>query len=241
MAAARGSADVGVPPVDGEETLGLGDLPAGDLSAWLAGIRGALHDGLGADVPCGGCTACCSASQFVHIGPDETDTLAHVPPALLFAAPNLPPGHVLLGYDVRGRCPMLVDDACSIYEHRPRTCRTYDCRVFAAAGVAVDDGDARKEPIARRVRRWRFRYAGPADRARHDAVLAAAKHLGDHADSLGDDRVPGGVTQLAVVAVEIHEVFLGTDPATGRATSLDPDPVAVRVALRRRNDPPTSS
>ena len=27
---------------------------------------------------------------------------------------------------------------CSIYDHRPRTCRTFDCRVFAAAGVAVD-------------------------------------------------------------------------------------------------------
>src|SRR5689334_12051664 len=91
------------------------------------------------DVPCGACTACCTASQFVHIGPDEADALAHIPAELLFPAPGLPRGHVLLGYDEHGRCPMLVDDGCSIYAHRPQTCRTYDCRVLPAAGVAADE------------------------------------------------------------------------------------------------------
>src|SRR5204863_6078536 len=83
--------------------------------------------------------------------------------------PRLPKGHVLLGYDERGHCPMLVDDRCSIYEHRPRTCRTYDCRVFPAAGL-----DADQPAIAERVRRWRFAYPTAADRARHEAVRAAA-------------------------------------------------------------------
>ena len=59
----------------------------------------------------------------------------------------------VLGYDERGHCPMLVDGACSIYEHRPRTCRTYDCRVFPAAGV---EPDADKAPSPTRARRWRF-------------------------------------------------------------------------------------
>ena len=96
----------------------------------------------GSDVPCGTCTACCTSSQFVHIEPDERDALAHIPAELLFPAPGRPRGHVLLGYDERGHCPMLVDGACSIYAHRPRTCRTYDCRVFAAAGVDPGDGQA---------------------------------------------------------------------------------------------------
>ena len=44
-----------------------------------AAIRGEVES----DVPCGNCTACCTASQFIHIGPDETDTLAHIPASLL--------------------------------------------------------------------------------------------------------------------------------------------------------------
>ena len=133
-------------------------------------MQRALRGESESDVPCNGCTACCTSSQFVHIEPDEADALAHIPPSLLFPAPRLPRGHVLLGYDERGHCPMLVDDACSIYEHRPRACRTYDCRVFAAAGV-VPEG---KPDIARRVQRWRFGFGSPADRARCRAVESLA-------------------------------------------------------------------
>src|SRR3954447_9583183 len=141
-------------------------MDAGDFDEWLDGFRA----GAEADLPCGACTACCTSSQFVHIEPDETDTLAHVPPDLLFPAPRLPKGHVLLGYDERGHCPMLVGGRCSIYQHRPRTCRTYDCRVFPAAGV-----DAEQPAIAERVRRGRFASPTALDRPRHDAVRAAAR------------------------------------------------------------------
>jgi Fe-S-cluster containining protein len=164
------------------------DLDAGDFSTWLTDMRAALRGERDADVPCGGCTACCTSSQFVHIEPDETDTLAHVPADLLFPAPRLPRGHVLLGFDERGHCPMLVDGRCSIYEHRPRTCRTYDCRVFPAAGV-----DADQPAIAARTRRWRFAFPSEADRAEHDAVQAAARSLGDGS---------GNAIGLAVRAVE---------------------------------------
>ena len=118
-----------------------------------------------AQVPCGACTACCTSSQFVHIEPDETETLAHVPAALRFPAPGLPKGHVVLPYDERGHCPMLVDGACSIYEHRPRTCRTYDCRVFAVTGVEPEGQPA----IAVRVAQWRLEVD---DRARWERVRA---------------------------------------------------------------------
>ena len=43
-----------------------------------------------------------------------------------------------MGFDERGRCPMLTDAGCSIYAHRPRTCRTFDCRVFTAAGLSPE-------------------------------------------------------------------------------------------------------
>lgn len=105
----------------------------------------------------------------MHIGPDETDALAHIPPQLLFPAPGFPAGHVLMGYDEGGHCPMFVDGACSVYEHRPRTCRTYDCRVFAAADVVPD-----KPAIARRVEQWRFAYPNAGDEAAREQVVAAA-------------------------------------------------------------------
>src|SRR5207237_7191020 len=139
-------------------------LPAGDFSSWMIDIRAALRGERDSDVACNGCTACCTASQFVHIAPDEIDTLSHIPAELLFPAPGRPPGHVVLGYDERAHCPMLIDNRCSIYEHRPRTCRSYDCRIFAATGLDVADGDETKLLISERAKRWRFSYATEADR-----------------------------------------------------------------------------
>lgn len=184
------------------------DLPAGDFAGWLAEIRGALRGDRGSAVPCGGCTACCTSSQFVHVGPDETDSLASIPSELLFPAPGLPPGHVLLGYDERGRCPLLDDGGCSIYEHRPRACRTYDCRVFPAAGVEPDED----QPLVRdRARRWRFSYQDESGRVRHAAVRAAATFLARHPEALPDGVRATRAAQRAVLALRISEQFLGTD------------------------------
>lgn len=202
-------------PIVGADMSDDGDLPAGDFASWLNRTVVAIRGEADAEVPCGGCTACCTSFQFVPIGPDETDTLAHIPAELLFSAPRMPKGHVLLGYDQRGHCPMLVDDRCSIYEHRPRTCRTYDCRVFTATGLAVDDDDPGKTQVARRTRRWRFSFPGDEDRRRHDAVRAAVTSLRAEADSDGDVGAgrllgarPTNVTRLAVRAIETHEEFM---------------------------------
>jgi Fe-S-cluster containining protein len=166
------------------------ELAAGDFGEWVADVRAAIRSERDAEVPCNGCTACCTAGQFVHIGPDETATLARIPRKLLFSAPLMPSGHVVLPHDARGHCPMLVDGRCSIYEDRPRTCRTYDCRVFAATGVEPDDG-----LIAERVARWRFTYASAADRARHEEVRTTAVAI--RARSKG-----ANATERAVRAVE---------------------------------------
>ena len=159
---------------DDETPSGDGPLSAGPFSAWHAGIGRAVRGEADADVPCDGCTACCRSSQFVGIAPDETDTLAHIPPELLFPAPRMPAGHLVLGYDERGWCPMLTERGCSIYEHRPRACRTYDCRIFAATGIEPDDDDG---PVAARARRWRFEHPSDGDRAEHAALRAAAGRL----------------------------------------------------------------
>ncbi len=121
---------------------------------------------------------------------------------------------------------MLIDGRCSIYEHRPRTCRAYDCRVFPAAGIDPDD----KPAIARQTRRWQFAMPTDDDRVRLDAVRAAARFLGRRSDLL-----PGGTAvtqaQRAVLAIEIHDLFLHPDPETGEPTVVEPDPAAIRAAL----------
>jgi len=204
------------------------DLAAGDFSSWLAGMPAAIRGECGSDVPCDGCTACCRSSQFVHIGPEETDTLSHIPPELLFPAPGRPRGHLVLGYDERGHCPMLVDDKCSIYEHRPNACRTYDCRVFAATGT---DAESDKVEITRRAQRWRFEFAGPGARTEHDAVRAAATFLREHADLLRAAGISANETQIAVLAIEVHDVFLRRDEETGEAMLIQPDADVVRAQL----------
>ena len=189
---------------------GARDIPAGGFSAWLQRMRTALVERSGIEVPCGECTACCSSSHFIHIGRDEVQALARLPGELLFAAPGLPEGTMVLGYNEDGRCPMLVDGKCSIYEQRPLTCRTYDCRVFAAAGIAADH-----ELIARRARRWKFSHPTAADRVEHAAVRAAARFVRERAACFPGGAAPDDPAQVAVLAVEVFDVFLGHGDAPG--------------------------
>lgn len=144
-------------------------LSAGRLSEWLDGFTRLLDANGTSEVPCGSCTACCRSAQFVHIDADEADTLSRIPAALLFPAPGKPEGHKILPFDQDGRCPMLGNAGCRIYEHRPRTCRTYDCRVFAAADVVPE-----QPLIADRVRRWQFEVLDTDDRRAAERLRAGA-------------------------------------------------------------------
>jgi len=203
--------------------------PAGDFSAWLAATRRALAHDADVDVACGTCTACCTSSYFIHVRPDEARTLARIPKELLFPAPGLPKGHQVMGYDARGHCPMLVDGACSIYEDRPQTCRTYDCRVFTATGLEPDD----KPLIRQRARSWRFDYPTPRDRAEQAAVGAAVAFLREHADAFPTWAIPTIATQLAVLAVKASGAFETTEPR-----SIEAIAAAVVDAVRRYDRKP---
>jgi len=182
------------------------DLPAGDFSSWLRQARDALLHETGTDVACGECIGCCTSSYFIHIKPEETEVLGRIRKEVLVAAPGLPKGHVLMGYDTNGRCPMLANGKCSIYEHRPQICRNYDCRVFAAAGIVAGSDD--KAEINKRVRRWKFTYPTERDRDEHLAVRAAALFIREHAHSFPGERVPTNPSQLAILAIKTYEVFL---------------------------------
>ena len=175
-----------------EPPAGDGPLAAGDFDDWLADLGRALHDGTGMEVPCGGCNACCRSAQFVHVEADESQALARIPEALLFPAPGSP-GTMVMGFDEAGCCPMLEQDACSIYEQRPRACRIYDCRAFAATGL--DPAEEGRDAVGARSRRWQFSYRNDASRYRHEAATrqAAAVRAGAGA--------PSTLTAVALIAL----------------------------------------
>jgi uncharacterized protein len=207
-------------------------LDAGDFASWLGEIGRVIGGEGDSVVPCNGCTACCRSHQFVPVGPDEPDALAHIPPDLLFPAPGLPEGNLVLGYDQHGHCPMLVDDRCSIYEHRPNACRTYDCRVLAATGVGMGPG---QEAISRRVERWRFSFDSEAAVARGEACRSAAAFLEGHPELVPDRATdPLG---LAAAALAVHPLFAPEGGGRDHPGAGTPDPRHVRAELDRRARP----
>lgn len=164
------------------------------FSHWLSERSDALQHDSDVPVPCGTCTACCTSAQFVHIEPDEVETLARVPEALRVPAPEKP-GHFVIGYDEHGHCPMLEGGRCSIYAHRPRTCKRYDCRVFAAAGLRPDKPD-----IEKAARRFELTHPVEHDRHAHEAVQRAAAFV--------QEQTELNPTQLAGLALRIHALWL---------------------------------
>lgn len=195
-------------------------LDAGPAGAWLEATD-AVAEGAGdADVPCRDCTACCRSGWFVHVAPDEHEALGRIPRDLQFPAPGRPTGHVVVPHDEQGRCPMLTASGCSIYEHRPRTCRVFDCRVFTAAGVRPDG--EQEVDVARRADRWRFDTRARGDADRMAAVRRAAAFLRAHAgQATGLPTRPGDV---ATAALRVRHLF---------ADGAEPSAAEVSATLRR--------
>ena len=197
-------------------------IPAGDFSSWLRQDRDSLLGKGGMEVACGECVGCCISSYFIHIRPEEKAAISRIPANVLFAAPGQPKGHLLMGYDSAGLCPMLKAKNCVIYEHRPQTCRDYDCRIFAAAGIAA--GDNEKAVINERVERWLFSYPTKLDCDEHQAVKTAATFIHEHACHFPGGRVPDNPSQLAVLAIKSYEVFIGLngiDSIEGKSSCVE--------------------
>lgn len=188
-------------------------------SAWLRTTLDARRTGADVTVPCGDCRSCCTSGYFIHIAPDEHQVLSVIPRALLFAAPGLPLGHLVMGHDKHGHCPMFVGNACSIYASRPRVCRQYDCRVLAATKLSESDSRAK---ITQQAERWLFEFSGAEDNLALASVSKAVEFLERKAHLLPVGFLPSNQLQKAVLALEIHAIFAGQ-------TQTNDDQIAARI------------
>jgi Fe-S-cluster containining protein len=182
-------------------------VDAGAFGAWLAQTRAALRGEGGVEVPCGACVGCCISSYPIPLRPTDKRAIDEVP--IEYYA-HTPSGQIMMIPREGGTCPMFNSGLCTIYDARPQTCRDYDCRVFAAAGIAA--GGPERTVINRRVEEWRFSYEGAAERELHDAIRRAAAFIRDKGPSF-PGRVPTAPTGIAVLAIKTYEVFLRPDIA----------------------------
>jgi Fe-S-cluster containining protein len=183
---------------------------AGPFSDWLRAMRGALAGSTGMDVACGDCRGCCTSSYFIKVRAHEAAALEHIGADNLRPVPDASNGSMLMGFDEQGHCFMFANGNCSIYSHRPETCRTYDCRVFTAAGMNAGPD---KREINERIASWRFDYPSARDEVEHRAVTAAANFIRQHVIRFPGGRVPSRPSEVAVLAVKTYEVFLDPPPS----------------------------
>lgn len=114
-----------------------------------------------------------------------------------------------MGYRADGLCPMLTDGNCAIYPSRPSTCRSFDCRVLAAAGMQI--GGQWNERINARAQAWRFSFSSAESPQRLKAIRSAAHFIAHHAAAFPGGRAPSEPVTIAVLALKVHTVFLDAE------------------------------
>ena len=185
---------------------------AGDFEQWVHSMTASLRGESGNDVPCGDCVGCCSSSWPIALRASDAKIVARIPVQWLMDPEDAPPGLRYMAYREDGTCPMLSSGRCSVYVDRPQTCRDFDCRLFAAAGI-LSAGD-NKPLINARIAAWRFRYGTPAGEASHQAMRKAAAFLSHPNTRQLAPRLPTSPIALAGLAFKAHRVFLDPDHAT---------------------------
>jgi uncharacterized protein len=194
-------------------------VDAGSFGQWLAAMRAVLRGEAEADVPCGDCIGCCISSYPIPLRPEDVKARAEVPEQFLLGA-TATGERWMMGFREDGSCPFMQQRQCGIYASRPQTCRDYDCRLYAAAGL-VPDGN--RAVIEQRVREWRFSLDSAAEQAQAEAVRRAAHFIRDNALLFAPGMRARSATAAAVLAVKTYPVFLaGQEPAA-------PDVMARRV------------
>jgi uncharacterized protein len=197
------------------------ECDAGPFSEWLEAMRAVLRGERAAQVPCGTCVGCCVSSYPIPLRPADRIAQEQVPEQYLIHSPGIKAGHLLMGFRDDGSCPMFEMGCCSIYPHRPQTCREYDCRIHAAAGT-LPAGD--RPLIHQRVNAWRFSYPRPEDGHQSRAVLRAARFIEAHSSEFPASIRATSPTAVAVLAVKVYPLF----------AAMPDDPLLDETGVRQR-------
>jgi hypothetical protein len=185
-------------------------VQAGPFGEWLSHMRAVLRGESDANVPCGDCIGCCVSSYPIPLRPEDVRARAEVPEQFLLG--TMASGERwMMGFREDGCCPFMNGRQCDIYADRPQTCRDYDCRIYAAAGL-VPDGD--RKIIEQRVQEWEFSFTTDAERADAAAVRRAAQFIRANAVLFPAAARAGSATAAAVLAVKVYTLFLDPEPTS---------------------------
>lgn len=183
-------------------------VDAGQFGEWLAAMRAVLRGERDADVPCGECVGCCVSSYPIPLRPGDARARAEVPEAFLLGS-TVAGERWMMGFREDGRCPFMNAGKCDIYAERPRTCRDYDCRIYAAAGLLPD---GHRSVIEQRVREWQFTFGSDDERLQAVAVRRAAQFIRDNQLLFPAGVRAASATAAAVLAVKTFALFMAEEP-----------------------------
>ncbi|MEO8315259.1 MAG: YkgJ family cysteine cluster protein [Pseudomonadota bacterium] len=192
-------------------------IEAGPFGEWLAAMRAVLRGEQSADVPCGDCVGCCISSYPIPLRPTDGVALETVPSQYLHLPADSAGGLARMGFREDGSCPMLCAGKCSIYSDRPQTCRDYDCRIYAAAGLLPDGA---RPVIQERVLAWRFAFGSADEQAAAEAVQRAARFISSNSALFPAGMRAGSATAVAVLAVKTQALFADVTGTPGMDDSI---------------------
>jgi len=174
----RGTVQVGVvgdPSGVTTATINVDERHAGSLSAFMDEFaRQNPHDRR-SSVPCGTCRQCCwHPTVDVDKSVERPEDLAHLD---LVVRED---GKTVIRKRPDGACVHLGDGGCTVYKHRPRACRSYDCRIYSAFGILPTFNGDRHAPY------WKFTLRSVRDYA--VAIAARLSTMLASVDGHDDDN-----------------------------------------------------
>jgi Fe-S-cluster containining protein len=161
------------------------------------------------DTLCTRCGLCCDGTLFGDVeltGPREATRLE----ALGLDVDSDDADVELLALPCRG----LRGTRCTVYQHRPRCCRTFECRLLqetARGAVTVDEALTKIDEAKAQVRRVKTLMTGMEPRPGHRLPLAerVADAVGAARSSRGEARRRAALeTAMATLASTVRTTFL---------------------------------